>query len=452
MYNSGMKLDLENCMGKRVCVAFSGGGDSLALFHALFSAGVRLSAVNVEHGIRGESSRADSLFVREVCKKYGVPLYAFSEDVPALAAQWGMGLEEAARKVRYLCFLRVLREDRADVVATAHHALDNAESVLFHLFRGCSLTGAGGIRAFLPAEELAKRLTCESMPAGKGIVRPMLGVSKAEIEAYLREHSLTPRTDESNADTAYTRNFLRHHIVKPATLRFPQLENAMFHFSRTAREEDEYLYSLAKKRFAAGDACTFPASLPKPLLLRCAVLALRHFGVEKDYTLSNLEDVYALAQGNSGKSVCLPCGLCAAKEFGRIAVYPVGAGGCESIPFAEGEFSFGDFLVRIGRGKGENALYFDADKLPQNCLFRTRKEGDVFQKFGASPKKLKDFLIDRKIPCRLRDRLPVLACGSEVYAVCGAEISEKIRVDATSKNIFHILLIKKGEEHSCIRT
>ena len=124
----------------------------------------------------------------------------------------------------------------------------------------------------------------------------------------------------------------------------------------------------------------------------------------------------------------------------------------DDLPPCVGEFSFGDFLVRIGRGKGENALYFDADKLPQNCLFRTRKEGDVFQKFGASPKKLKDFLIDRKIPCRLRDRLPVLACGSEVYAVCGAEISEKIRVDATSKNIFHILLIKKGEEHSCIRT
>lgn len=447
-----MKLDLENCMGKRVCVAFSGGGDSLALFHALFSAGVRLSAVNVEHGIRGESSRADTLFVRQICRQYNVPLYEFSEDVPALAAQWGMGLEEAARKVRYLCFLRVMREDRADVVATAHHALDNAESVLFHLFRGCSLTGAGGIRSFLPARELARRLTGESMPEDKGIVRPLLGVSKAEIEAYLKEHSLTPRADESNADTAYTRNFLRHEIVGPAMQRFPQLENALYRFSRTAREEDEYLYSLAESRFSAGDVCTFSAFLPKPLLLRCAVLALKHFGVEKDYTLCNLEDVYALAQGNSGKSVCLPCGLCAAKEFDRISVYPSETRSCECVPFAEGEFAFGDFLVCVGRGKGKNALYFDADKLPPDCLFRTRKEGDVFQKFGAGTKKLKDFLIDKKIPRRLRDRLPVLACGREVYAVCGAEISEKIRVEPTSKNIFHILLINKGEEHSCIRT
>lgn len=446
-----MKLDLENCMGRRVCVAFSGGGDSLALFHALFSAGVNLSAVNVEHGIRGESSRADSAFVRRVCAEYGVPLYSYAEDVPALAKQWDMGLEEAARKARYLCFLRVLREDRADVVATAHHALDNAESVLFHLFRGCSLTGAGGIRSFLPAQELAKRLTGEELPADKGIVRPLLGVSKAEIEQYLREHSLAPCTDESNADTAYTRNFLRHRVLAPAEERFPQLESALYTFSRTAREEDEFLYSLAERSFRAGDVCTFPASLEKPLFMRCTVLALKHFGVEKDYTLTNLEDVYALSRGESGKSVRLPRGLYAAREYGNIAVYPPEQEEPLFLPFAEGEIPFGEYVIFVGRGKRENALYFDADKLPQNCVFRTKKEGDVFQKFGANPKKLKDFLTDKKIPVRVRGRLPLLACGGEIFAVCGAEISEKIKADPDSKNIFYILLKRKGETNSCIR-
>lgn len=446
-----MKLDLENCMGKRVCVAFSGGGDSLALFHALFSAGVRLSAVNVEHGIRGASSRADSAFVKEICAKYGVPLYSFSEDVPALAKQWGMGLEEAARKARYLCFLRVLREDKADVIATAHHALDNAESVLFHLFRGCSLTGAGGIRSFLPAAELAKRLTGEKMPAEKGIVRPLLGASKAEIEEYLKEHSLTPCTDESNADTAYTRNFLRHCVLVPARERFPQLESALYTFSRTAREEDEFLYAQAAKHFTAGDVCSFPASLEKPLFVRCVVLAMKHFGVEKDYTIVNLEDVYALSREGCGKSVRLPRGLCAAKEYENIAVYLPAQGEKSCVPFAEGEIAFGEYLVCVGRGKREGALYFDADKLPQNSVLRTRKEGDVFQKFGSTSKKLKDFFIDRKIPRRLREILPVLACGAEVYAVCGAEISEKIKADLYSKNIFYILLKKKGETNSCIR-
>lgn len=447
-----MKLDLENCMGRRVCVAFSGGGDSLALFHALFSAGVSLSAVNVEHGIRGESSRADSAFVRETCARYGVPLYSYAEDVPALAKQWGMGLEEAARKARYLCFLRVLREDKADVIATAHHALDNAESVLFHLFRGCSLTGAGGIRSFLPAQELARRLTGEKMPADKGIVRPLLGVSKAEIAQYLQEHSLTPCTDESNADTSYTRNYLRHCVLTPAKQRFPQLEKSLYSFSRTAREEDEFLFSLAERAFRAGEVCTFPADLEKPLLMRCTVLAMRQFGVEKDYTLANLEDVYVLSRGESGKSVRLPRGLYAAKEFDTIAVYPPRKEEELLLPFAEGETSFGEYTVFVGRGKRQNALYFDADKLPQNCVFRTRKEGDVFQKFGASPRKLKDFFSDKKIPVRVRGCLPLLACGGEIFVVCGAEISEKIKTDPDSKNIFYILLKRKGETNSCIRT
>ena len=155
-----MKPDLTDLRGRRVCVALSGGGDSVALFHYLKTQaaenGILLSALNIEHGIRGAASRADAASVRALCAERGVPLRTVSEDVPALAAQWGTGVEEAARRCRYAAFARLLSAGEADVVATAHHAGDNAESVLFNLLRGSSLTGAGGIRAFLPYSALAR--------------------------------------------------------------------------------------------------------------------------------------------------------------------------------------------------------------------------------------------------------------------------------------------------------
>src|SRR5699024_6799562 len=144
----------------------SGGGDSVALLYALKEkAGewnMPLSAVNVEHGIRGESSLADTEFVKKLCCKENIPLTCYSEDVPRLAEERGMGAEAAARAVRYRIFLDILRQDKADCIATAHHAGDNAESVLFNLFRGSALTGAGGIRGFVNARELAAAFSPET--------------------------------------------------------------------------------------------------------------------------------------------------------------------------------------------------------------------------------------------------------------------------------------------------
>ena len=470
MYNEGKKLnaDLKNCENRRVCVAFSGGGDSTALLHCLCAAaesGITLSAVNVEHGIRGESSRADTAFVKEVCERWKIPLYSYSADVPALAKEWGLGVEDAARRVRYRIFLRLLSEDRADVIATAHHAGDNAESVLFNLFRGSALAGAGGIRDYIPARELAERfmpeMAAERVLENKGIVRPLLGVAKEKITEYLREKGLSWREDETNADTAYTRNFLRHDILDRVRARFENADEAVYRFSRAAREDDAYLYSLTDGYYTEGEVCTIDERAPKPLFYRCALRALRKFGVEKDYTRANLDEIYALTQGENGKTANLPRGICAAREYGKIALFCAKERPSCEYAFSEGEFAFGDLTVAVRRGgkieekreeNGFRTLVIDADKLPQNCVFRLRKEGDVFQKFGSGTKKLKEFLIDKKIPKRIRDTLPVLACGKEVYAVLGTEISEKGKLDKNSGRIYTLSLYEKGENNKCIRT
>ncbi len=470
-----MNIDLFACRGKRVCVALSGGGDSVALFHCLKECaprcGVTLSAVNVEHGIRGESSRADSAFVKDLCARGNVPLYFYSADIPALAKERGTGVEEAARRFRYQLFLRLLREDKADVIATAHHAGDNAESVLFNLFRGSSLTGAGGIRAFLPAAEPAARFSPETaaedalLLKGKGIARPLLGVSKAEILQYLRENNLQWREDETNADTAYTRNFLRRDVLAPARERFPALDKALYNFSRMAREDDEFLYSLTDGYYSEnGGECAISESAPKPVFMRCCVRALRYFGVEQDYTLANMEEVYALTHGENGGTADLPGGARAVRDYGKITVYRPQSGGTAAeteVPFGEGGFDFGKYGVQILRGahsaaderqKPYRQLVFDGAKLPAGCVLRLRKAGDVFRKFGGGTKKLKDFFIDKKIPQRERDLLPVLACGNEIYAVCGVEISDKVKLDDASETIFTVILFEKGDSYKCTRT
>ena len=490
-----MDIDLSPWRGRRVCIALSGGGDSVALFdwcvrHAAANS-ITLSAVHVEHGIRGSASQQDAAFINTLCARAYVPLFCFVEDVPALAAAWGMGLEEAGRRVRYARFCNLLAEDRADVVFTAHHAGDNAESVLLNLFRGASLAGAGGIRAFLPAEELCARFAPEFLTArpgapvldppaapeflsataerlasvgggvagvslaGKGVARPMLALPKAEVEAYLAARALPWRTDESNADTSFARNFVRAAVLAPAKQRFPAAERHLYAFSRLAQEDEAFLSSLAVARLTRQEDGSFriPQETPRPLFLRACARAFRALGAE-DASLSSFEAAASLIGARSGAERDLPCGVRAVREYGAVVLFRPAPAADYAYPFAEGQFLCGAYTVRIEAGgvpKKERGLMrplcFDAAALPRGCLLRPRRAGDTFTKFGGGTKKLKDWFIDRKIPRRLRD-LPVIACGSTVYAVCGAEISEQVRPGENASPCT-VTIYRKGETQQC---
>ena len=466
-----MDIDLTPWRGRRVCIALSGGGDSVALFdwcvrHAAANR-ITLSAVHVEHGIRGSASQQDAAFINTLCARACVPLFCFAEDVPALAAVWGTGLEEAGRRVRYARFCKLLAEDKADVVFTAHHAGDNAESVLLNLFRGASLAGAGGIRAFLPAEELCARFAPEFLSAsvsasvaapsltGKGVARPMLALPKAEVEAYLAARALTWRTDESNADTSFARNFVRAAVLAPAKQRFPAAERHLYAFSRLAQEDEAFLSSLAAARLTRQEDGSFriPQETPRPLFLRACARAFRALGAE-DASLSSFEAAASLIGARSGAERDLPCGVRAVREYDAVVLFRPAPAADYAYPFAEGEFACGAYTVRIEAGgvpKKERGLMrplcFDAAALPRGCLLRPRRAGDTFTKFGGGTKKLKDWFIDQKIPRRLRD-LPVIACGSTVYAVCGAEISEQVRPGENASPCT-ITIYRQGETQQC---
>ena len=183
--------------GKTIGVALSGGRDSVALAYALKKADVSLIAVNVEHGIRGESSVNDSKFVEEFCKKYDIPLLSFSVDVPSFCKQNGYTTEQGARILRYDIFDKVLSDGKCDFIALAHHADDQVETVFMRIIRGTGVRGLCGMSAV----------------SGK-YIRPLLDCTREDINDFIAKNELPYVDDETNFDTDYTRNFCARNLKK----------------------------------------------------------------------------------------------------------------------------------------------------------------------------------------------------------------------------------------------
>lgn len=423
--------------GEVVAVAFSGGKDSACLFDMLLknksSLGITLKAVNVEHGIRGETSVRDSEFVRAVCEREGVPLKTYKLDCKAFSAAHGYSVEEGARIARYECFKDAIQSGFCDKVATAHHLSDGVETVLFNLFRGASVSGVTGI------SEVALN--------GK-IIRPLSGVSRAEIDAYAYENSIAFVTDETNLDSEYSRNFIRNEVLPLIRKRFPEVEKSVGRFAEISERENEYLDLLATAALGyERGAYLLAADLPDCVFARATVIALKKLGVGKDYEKTHVDAVLALKTAESGSGVDLPKGLRAVREYDNIAVYAVSAFDIaeREVPFKTGDIDgFGKALY-FGRQVPEKPkckiLKFDGDKLPFGAVIRYRKGGDEFKKFGGGRKKLNDYFTDIKVPKRLRDGIPLVCLGSEVYLICGIEISDLIKVDKDTKNVLQCMYV-----------
>lgn len=429
-----MNVDFSQLHGKRVCVALSGGRDSVCLLHVLRARAkeedIALSALTCEHGIRGAESLADLAFVERLCGAWNVPLRIFRADVPALAAAQKQGLEEAGRNFRYACFEQILAEGEADVVATAHHLDDAAETVIFRLARGTSLAG---LNVF---------------PARRGIARPFLGVTRAEIDRYIEQHRLPFAEDRSNADERYSRNRLRSRVMPALEEIVPHAAEHIAAFAARAAEDEEYLRSLAQAALTErGGALCVPTDLPAPLFSRACLAALKACGVERDYTSANLAEIARLPALQSGRKVTLPEGVTAVREGGMIAFLPSPpqTDGAE-LPFGHGAFALGGYTVMVGAEPAEGALVADMDAFPADCVIRTRREGDVFAPFGGGTKPLKKFLTDKKIPARVGRALPLIACGGEALAVFGTEISEKVKVTERTERRVYLTLLQTKEE------
>ncbi|MDP2915811.1 MAG: tRNA lysidine(34) synthetase TilS [Candidatus Aminicenantes bacterium] len=433
--------------GDTVLVAFSGGADSTALLHLLLElrreVAFGLALAHFNHRLRAAAD-ADERFVRDVARSLRLRIIAGRRDVKAFARRRGLNVEEAARILRYEFLGRAAARTGATKIATGHTLNDQAETFLMRLLRG---SGPRGLAGIYPVHE------------GK-IVRPLIEISRKEVEAFCRRKRLTFRTDETNLDKRYLRNKIRRQLV-------PYLERhyepgLMVKFGRLAsifQEDESVLEDMIRAktdrlivrcdRGLTLDARRL-ARLPRGLARR----AVRAFIEETagDLRRISFQDVEAVLELGEGKELTLPKKLHLQREAGLIQVraesppparYAIFWDGRGALPVPGAALTFsGQFKKRAAARlpfDDRTRCFCDAKKLRFPLLVRARKEGDLYRPLGApGKKKLKEILRAKKIPLRDRNFLPIFCSGGKIVWVPGLPVAEDFKVTPETKTIFCI--------------
>lgn len=424
--------------GEIIGVACSGGRDSMALLHYLNSIKSQLDfqviAINIDHSIR-ENSAMDSQFVMDYCKENDIRAYKFKVEALKTAKEEKMSVEQAARVVRYKTFDGLIQKGLVDKIATAHHLNDQAETILLNLLRGCGLGGAKGME---PVRD-------------KVYIRPFLEVERTEIMEYIDDNAIPYVEDETNADSSYSRNYIRNVIMPTIRKKFKSVDRNLVNFAHICSEDDEFINDQIEMGGVVRNKdvtkiplsyFSFKPSIINRILMKC----LQHYSlqdIEKKHIM--LIRSFALESEN-GASIDLPFDIKIHKEYDYITLSLKGNSKVETgYTFAKGKTNIEGFgTIRVVSSKVFNEIkphshVIDADKLPMGAVWRFRQTGDEFAPFGdAGTKPLKEYFIDKKIPQRLRDRIPVLAVGNQILIVADIEIADSLKVEDSSTHLFKI--------------
>lgn len=449
--------------GGGILAAVSGGPDSVCLLHALVALkpefGFGLTAAHFNHKTRGAESDADAAFVEELAKKWNVDFVCGGLD-PEDIQERGAGSPEARwREARYDFLFAAAGDVGADRIALGHNADDQSETVLMRIIRGTSPRGAAGMEFV-------------SGP----IIRPLLDVTRFEIEEYCRENDLSYRTDSSNADTHFPRNRIRRELIPLLESNYnPQARDAIYRFASLLRKDTELLESLANaaladatiSRTAARIALRTEsiAELPAPLLsrvLRNAALLL--MGPEgRLLDASHIEAMKEICLSKeTGKTASAPAGLRLTKKYEEIeitigglensepcdepppaATFEIrdGAASPAGFPF---EFTMEtiDITPDIMNNPDQATAYFDRGLLGDSLGVRYPAAGDSFHPLGMdAPKKLSDFFIDEKVARAARKKTPLLLSGPDIIWVAGMRIDNRFRVMEKTEKTKSVLKI-----------
>ncbi|MGB9661719.1 MAG: tRNA lysidine(34) synthetase TilS [Moorellaceae bacterium] len=436
--------------GDTVVVGVSGGPDSLALLHCLLllreEYGVDLHVAHLNHLLREEAAAREAAFVRELAAGWGLPVTVAARDVRAYQRKRKLSLEEAAREVRYRFLYEVAEKVGAGKIAVGHQADDQAETVLLNLLRGSGLTG---LKAMVPRRDR--------------IIRPLLFVTRAEIESYCREKGLTPCWDLSNLDTAYRRNKIRHELLPLLAREYnPGIVLALARTAAILAEENELLEEIAGKALAQitleqgrgfikidGKGFSALGAAVQRRVLRQVVLRLGGgAGFE------HIETLRVMISTGAG-SLTLPGGLKVQVEeeearFARVGEeetwapvfsYPLRVPGITLLP---------EISRRIRAELApppENPVcppyeaWLDRDRLQGALVVRNWLPGDRFRPLGMKgTKKLQDLFVDAGIPAAERRRLPVVLCGENIVWVAGVRMAEEFKITPSTREALHLVL------------
>ena len=443
-----------NGIGGPLLVAVSGGPDSVALLLALHEIGAAISVAHINHHLRQSESDGDEAFVRELCDGHGIALRVADGSLDPEEIR-RHGIEAAAREIRHARLHEIRREVGASHIATAHQKNDQAETVLMRLMSGGGLAGLRGIHPV----------------RADGVVRPLLDVSRDEVEAFLQQRSVTPRIDRSNADPRFLRNRIRAMLAQfdPAVI------DNLAGIAQQAREQWSILEGIVDQ----SDSCTTTPtetrfrSFPPEAWLRRALLH-RHIRrldpAARDVSSSDLERLASRLDSMKRVSVTRNLELLQRRGEWLLRRKP------EPAEEFEIELRVGDaaYLPEIGktirivrtfvpsRADGEEPpaqarggslapLGIQTFQLPDDSdpkfTIRNRRDGDRFQPLGMRrEKKLKDFLIDRKIPSESRDRIPLLLWRGKIVLLAGVEISEAFKVSERGGELYEVAIEETHQE------
>ncbi len=408
--------------GCRLTVALSGGLDSVTLLYLLKDLPARtfsLQAAHINHKLRGEAAERDQQFCIDLCKEWQIPLQVFAGDAAAYAEERGMSPEEGARAMRY-GFLDPLADGRMSFVATAHHREDQLETFFINLYRGSGSRGLAGIR-----------------PQRGGYLRPLLGVEKAEIIAFAKQEGLRYVTDETNADTAYLRNFLRHQVLPLLQSR----EEADFAKGLSAsmdcmREEDEALTRWADsvEDHSVQKLASLPDAVLKRVLDRMNGSSVPRLHFREIAALIRRMPPSGQVQIAQNRYFRLEYGACVFVSPPEEPIIPAKP----NVPVFWGDFQF---LIRLEEFNSPfTHLMVDCDKISDNPIFRHKRPGDVFRPAGkGGTSHLQKRLKNDRIPRSRRDDLWVLADQEDrIIWVEGYGAAEEFCCDELTKQAYCI--------------
>ncbi len=434
-----------------VIVGFSGGPDSLCLSHLLWCLmdkhGWKLALAHFDHHLRGADSLADARFCKEWAESKGLPFFMKAIDIGREALERSESTELAARRCRYDFFRQVQAEIGAQRVALAHHKDDQAETVLMRLIRG---TGTDGLAGMRPLRE-------------DGVIRPLLAESRKAILGYCESEKLDPRIDHTNFENLYTRNCLRLEVMPLLAARYnPNITQALCRTAILAAEDSDCLNEIAAKKLMELGSMTpsgmvLPiqplTALPPAILKRMIRQGVHHVsGSKENLEAEHLEQVLRLLERpRTGKQTVF-CRTSFRVSYGSLILSkeqePVLPDEAE-IPIDDGSYEvFGGRITlrtltpdewRPDADRGPLCIVIDRDSVLGPLKVRGRQNGDRMMPFGMkSFKKLKDLMIDQKIPRDVRDTVPVLCDGEKIVWVAGVRMDERVRVKNTSKILVEI--------------
>ena len=410
--NTIVKYDMLS--GKeRVLCALSGGIDSVVLTHWLAKNAQRLNisvaAAHFSHGIRKDVAEDERQLCHDLCKKLGIKIFFGEGDSIEYAKSHKMGLEEAARELRYVFLNRIADEWSADRIATAHHANDNIETVILNACRGAGVAGLIGIP-----------------PVRERFIRPLIETPKCDIEAYADEHFLKYAIDSTNFEFCCRRNEIRLSLLPIMREAYNDTEVILSRFSHQAYLRDKEIHCKAQK---LANSCktrenevvvdvNVIENIERAVVARIIQLLYKKAGGAVMLSSKHIESVMALIRSEDPSAqVSLP-GIVVRRRYNEMIFSKSVSTTCilpKIIKIGQ-KVTFGLWEVEIIPHKHDGALWLNADVLPNVLFLRSRQRGDtVFS--GGHHKSLKKLFIDKKIPKEERDLYPVLAFGDNIIAV-----------------------------------